>query len=148
VAIKIISLDELKSKRLEELVFEEIRILQLMHHPNILKFHEALLSDRNCYIVTEICNQGDLEDRIKKKRTFSDAELSKVLLDIYLGLRYLKEMGVTHRDLKPANIFMHNGQAKIADFGLAKLYKFIWLNIDKALKIWTSDLRPTCLRKA
>jgi serine/threonine protein kinase len=52
VAIKIISLDELKSKRLEELVFEEIRILQLMNHPNILKFHEALLSDRNCYIVT------------------------------------------------------------------------------------------------
>lgn len=119
-----------------------------MNHPNILKFHEALLSDRNCYIVTEICNQGDLEDRIKKKRPFSDPELSKVILDVYQGLRYLKEMGVTHRDLKPANIFMHNGQAKIADFGLAKLYKFVWLNLDKALRIWTSDRRPICLRKA
>ncbi len=52
VAIKIISLDALKSKRLEELIFEEIKILQQMNHPNIVKFYEALLSDRNCYIIT------------------------------------------------------------------------------------------------
>ena len=38
VAIKMISLDELKSRHLEELVFEEIRILQLLRHPNILSF--------------------------------------------------------------------------------------------------------------
>jgi serine/threonine protein kinase len=56
VAIKIVSLDALKSKRLEELIFEEIRILQQMNHPNVVKFYEALLSDRNCYIVTELCN--------------------------------------------------------------------------------------------
>jgi serine/threonine protein kinase len=70
-----------------------------------------------------LCNQGDLDDRIKKKKQFSEAEFNKIILDIYQGLKYLKEMGVTHRDLKPANIFMHNGQAKIADFGLAKIYK-------------------------
>lgn len=33
-------------------------------------------------------------------------------------------MEVVHRDLKPANIFIHKGQIKIADFGLAKLFKF------------------------
>jgi len=71
VAIKIVSLDSLRSKKLEELIFEEIRILQQMNHPNILKFHEALLSDRNCYIVTELCNEGDLEERIKKRKPFT-----------------------------------------------------------------------------
>lgn len=123
VAIKIVSLDALKSKRLEEFVFEEIRILQQMNHPNVLKFYEALLSDRNCYIITEMCNEGDLEERIKRKKPIADAELAKIILDIYYGLRYLREMGVIHRDLKTANIFLHNGVAKIADFGLAKFYK-------------------------
>jgi serine/threonine protein kinase len=49
--------------------------------------------------------------------------MNKIILDMYQGLRYLREMGVTHRDFKTANIFMHNGVAKIADFGLAKFYK-------------------------
>jgi serine/threonine protein kinase len=44
-------------------------------------------------------------------------------------------MGVTHRDLKTANIFLHNGVAKIADFGLAKLYKYFTNKLDKNLKI-------------
>ena len=45
-------------------------------------------------------------------------------MDLYNGLRYLREKGVTHRDVKPANIFIHNGQRKLADFGLAKFYKY------------------------
>jgi len=61
-----------------------------MNHPNILRFYEALLSDRNCYIITELCNQGDLDDRIKKKKPFSEAEFNKLILDIYQGLKYLK----------------------------------------------------------
>lgn len=52
VAIKIVSLDEMKLQHLEQMVFEEINILQQLNHPHILKFHEALLSERNCYIIT------------------------------------------------------------------------------------------------
>lgn len=79
----------MKSKKLEELVFEEIRILQQMNHPNILKFYEALLSERNCYIVTELCNQGNLEDTLKVKQP-TEQELQKLITDIYQGLKYLK----------------------------------------------------------
>lgn len=135
MAIKIVSLDALKSKRLEELIFEEIRILQQMSHPNVVRFYEALLSDRNCYIVTELCNEGDLEERIKRKRPITDIELGKIILDLYHGLKYLREMGVCHRDLKTANIFMHNGTAKIADFGLAKFYKYVFFDVESVLKI-------------
>lgn len=122
VAIKLVSLDELKSKHLESLVFEEIRVLQQFNHPNILRFIEAMLSERNCYIVTELCSEGSLDDRIKTRVPFSDEELGRVILDIWKGLKYMKEKGVAHRDLKPANIFISNGHMKIADFGLAKFY--------------------------
>ena len=43
-----------------------------MRHPNILSFIEALLSERNCYIVTELCREGNLDDRIKKRTGFSE----------------------------------------------------------------------------
>lgn len=53
VAVKIIELNSLKSKKLEELLFSEIDILKKLNHPNILKCHEVFTSNRNCYIVTE-----------------------------------------------------------------------------------------------
>lgn len=54
-----------------------------MNHPNILKFHEALSSERNCYIVTELCNDGNLEDRLKRKKGFSENELASIIIDVY-----------------------------------------------------------------
>jgi serine/threonine-protein kinase ULK/ATG1 len=82
-----------------------------------------MLSERNCYIVTELCREGNLDDRIKTRQPFSDQELSTIIVDLWKGLKYMREKGVTHRDLKPANIFISNGRMKIADFGLAKFYK-------------------------
>jgi serine/threonine protein kinase len=44
VAIKVVSLDSLKAKNLEALIFEEINILQKTSHPSIVSFHEAIMS--------------------------------------------------------------------------------------------------------
>jgi serine/threonine protein kinase len=120
----------------------------MMNHPNVLKFHEALLSERNCYIVTELCNQGSLEDRMRSRQPLNDEELGNIILDLYEGLRYLREKGVTHRDIKPANIFIHNGQCKIADFGLAKFYKYSLTHQDSDFTTGTSDPLSTCHPKA
>jgi serine/threonine protein kinase len=61
-----------------------------MNHPNVLKFHEALLSERNCYIVTDLCDGGNLEDRICKNLPFSEGELSSIISDVFQGLKYLR----------------------------------------------------------
>lgn len=55
-------------------------------------------------------------------------------------------MEVVHRDFKAANIFLNNGMVKIADFGLAKFYKYAFLlYIGKGFMIWISDRLTTCL---
>jgi serine/threonine protein kinase len=115
------------------LVFEEIKILQAMSHPNILKFHEALLSDRNCYIVTELCYGGNLDERIKRG-PISNLEVAGILLQLVEGLKYLRKMQVVHRDLKPANIFFGE-RIKIADFGLARFYRYYGYVLVKGLRI-------------
>ena len=43
-----------------------------------------------------------------------------MLWQVCEGFKYLREFNIIHRDLKPSNILLHNGQYKIADFGLAK----------------------------
>jgi serine/threonine-protein kinase ULK/ATG1 len=70
----------------------------------VLKCFEIFTSNRNCYIITE-------------------AEANPIIKDVYDGLVYLGQNNIVHRDLKSANIFLHNGRAKIADFGFAKEIK-------------------------
>ena len=42
------------------------------------------------------------------------------MVEITRGVQYLTKLNILHRDIKPANILLHNGIAKIADFGFAK----------------------------
>lgn len=66
MAIKIVELESVKSAKLQELLFSEIEVIQSLNHPNILKCHEVLKSENNCYIITELCNGGDLQSVLKK----------------------------------------------------------------------------------
>jgi serine/threonine protein kinase len=50
------------------------------------------------------------------------------------GLKYLRKMQVVHRDLKPANIFFGE-RIKIADFGLARFYRYYGCVLVKGLRI-------------
>ena len=60
-----------------------------------------------------------MEGRIKRKHKLEEWEINNIIADVYRGLKYLASKNIVHRDLKIANIFMHNGVAKIADFGFA-----------------------------
>lgn len=89
VAIKIIELNSLKSKKLEELLFSEIDILKKLKHPNILNCHEVFTSNRNCYIITEICNEGDLESKLKQTKFMTESEAEPYIKAVFKGLIYL-----------------------------------------------------------
>lgn len=57
---------------------------------------------------------------------------------MFKGLRYLAQNNVIHRDIKVANIFLHNGVAKIADFGFAKFTKENFKDINIGSPIYMS----------
>lgn len=60
----------------------------------------------------------------------------------------MAEQNVIHRDLKVANVFMHNGRAKIADFGFAKFTKYFLTKSEPNLRTSTLALPFTCRLKA
>ena len=122
VAIKVIDLKKVKEvKGGKQMLEGEIEALRKLNHPNIMKCHDIFSTVNNCYIITEFCNEGDLECLVKKKGgKLSEQETIPIFRDIFQGFRYIAESKFLHRDLKPANILLKEKVGKIADFGFAK----------------------------
>lgn len=67
VAIKVIDIRAIQGKPEKRMLEGEIEALKKFNHPNILKCHDIFSTANNCYIITEFCNEGDLEHLLKKR---------------------------------------------------------------------------------
>lgn len=65
LAIKVIKLSKLAKANLQFLE-NEIKILQKVDHPNIIKFHNFYYTQNNCYLITDFCEGGTLQDHIDR----------------------------------------------------------------------------------
>ncbi|CAM9494431.1 unnamed protein product [Pylaiella littoralis] len=112
------------AKEDEKGLLEEVRILRLLQHSNVVSIHQFFQDDPEYYyMVMEYMSGGELFDRIVQKTYYNEEEarnLCRVLLD---SVRYCHELGIVHRDLKPENILLaskhDDASIKLADFGFA-----------------------------
>jgi serine/threonine-protein kinase ULK/ATG1 len=120
VAIKVIDIRAIQGKPEKRMLEGEIDALKKLNHPNILKCHDIFSTANNCYIITEFCNEGDLENLLKKREKLQEEEAIPLIRELLMGFIFIAENGFLHRDLKPANILLKDKIVKIADFGFAK----------------------------
>jgi len=106
----------------QDLAHRELRIadeLKEEKYQYIIPFYDAGL-DRNTGINFVVMARAEksLQQEINTGKTYSEKETIEILLQIVNGLLEVPEL--IHRDLKPGNVLFHNGNWKIADFGIAK----------------------------
>ena len=125
VAIKIIKKNKAKESDIE-LVRNEIDIMKLCYHPNVIHLLDHFENGEYIFIVMEYIKGGSLTDYLKKNEfDFSEKRAAEIIYQLAKGLKYLHKYGIIHRDLKPDNIMLteasDKGNVKIMDFGLSKI---------------------------
>ena len=104
----------------KNLLASEIDVLKILKNSdNIIEVYDIYNTKNNTYIITELCDGGDLAKMISGRRTIPEAEAIPIMNQVINGYNNIYARGIIHRDLKPANIFLRNSDVKIADFGFA-----------------------------
>ena len=117
-AIKILDKEKLKSQT-KSTLYNEIEIISILKHPNIIYVDKILEDEKNYYIIMEFCEKGELFDYIVEKERLCPEEASIFFYQIINGVEYIHKQGFVHRDLKPENLLLTKEKIlKIIDFGL------------------------------
>jgi len=121
VAIKFLPRELSMNPEARERFIQEARTAAALSHPNICTIHEVDESVDKPFIVMEYVEGENLREKIKKG-PLPIGEVLDITIQAADGLGKAHQGGVVHRDVKSANIMVtESGQAKIMDFGLAKL---------------------------
>ena len=160
-ATKELDREEIDSSEAKKYLINEIRILQSLNHPNIVKFVDIKKTKNHYYIMMEFCNGGELSKNLEKYMmkngtAFPEELVQHFMRQIIDAFKYIHGKKIIHRDVKLDNILLHfdneedkknfnlmKAQVKIIDFGFSCIYN----EIKKSILGSPINMDPLILKK-
>ena len=120
-ALKVIDKSILKNEEEIKNIINEIKIMNELDSPNLLKLITNFEDENNIYIILPICKNGQLYDLLhKSNKKVKNINIKKYLYQTIKAINNLHKKGIIHRDIKPENILIDNkDNALLSDFGIA-----------------------------
>jgi len=118
VALKVLR-PELGAVLGTERFLAEIKITAGLDHPHILTLIDSGVSDGFLYYVLPLVRGESLRDKLNREKQLGLDEALAITRQVAGALDYAHRQGVIHRDIKPENILIQEGEATLADFGIA-----------------------------
>src|SRR5262245_41413636 len=98
----------------------EIEVTAHLQHPNVLTVLTAGVSGDLLFYVMPYVEGESLRKRLDREKQLPIGDAVRILGETASALAYAHSRGVVHRDIKPENILLQQGQAGVADFGIAR----------------------------
>src|SRR5256885_1609914 len=102
-----------------ERFLSEIRVTAHLQHPHILPLFDSGQAGGLIYYVMPYVESESLRQRLEREKQLPIDEAVSLTANVAAALDYAHRHGVIHRDIKPENILFQDGQAVVADFGIA-----------------------------
>ena len=118
VALKVLRAD-LSAVLGAERFLKEISITAKLDHPHILTLIDSGAADGILYYVLPLVRGESLRAKLEREQQLGIDEALSITRQVASALDYAHKQGVVHRDIKPENILLHEGEAVVADFGIA-----------------------------
>ncbi|XP_076372611.1 serine/threonine-protein kinase Nek8-like isoform X2 [Tachypleus tridentatus] len=122
VILKEINMHDLTAGE-RQLSMNEVRVLSMLHHPNIISYYDSFEEDGVLMIKMEYADGGTLQQYLSNLKTaLEENEILDLFKQIVSAICHMHENNILHRDLKTANIFLtKDGLVKVGDFGISKM---------------------------
>jgi len=118
VALKVLK-PELAEALGAQRFLKEIEVTANLQHPHILPLYDSGNADGALFYVMPLMRGESLRERLARDKQLSVTETIQLVRQIVGALDFAHRQGVLHRDIKPENILIQDGEALLADFGIA-----------------------------
>jgi serine/threonine protein kinase/Flp pilus assembly protein TadD len=119
VALKVLRPDFVASLGADRFL-REIKVVARLHHPHIVPLYDSGQAGTHLYYVMPYVEGESLRQRLDREKQLPVDDALRIVRAVAGALDYAHRHQVVHRDIKPENVMLHEGQALVTDFGIAK----------------------------